>query len=115
MVARCSMVVFDVRPDSHGAVGRVGLVRLSTPADWPPDRTTPAPLRLPNVMALGFLVFSSTWLRRVADKPALRFLLIRGRHPLEVLSHGTILAMLFRLIFQVFGATWMTQPAANGV
>jgi hypothetical protein len=80
-----------------------------------PDKTTLAPLRLLNVMALAFLVFSSERVRCLADRPALRFLLICGRHSLEVFSLGTILAMLFRLIFGTFGVTLTTQLAANGI
>jgi hypothetical protein len=66
-------------------------------------------------MALAFLVFSSDWLRRLAERPVLGFLAVCGRHSLEVFSLGTILAMLFRLIFRTFGVTLMTQVAANGV
>jgi hypothetical protein len=80
-----------------------------------PDKTTLAPLRLLNVMALAFLVFGSPWLRSLAERPALKFLLVCGRHSLEVFSLGTILAMLFRLIFNTFGATPMAQLAANGL
>ena len=80
-----------------------------------PDKTTLAPLRLLNVMALAFLVFSSARLREFAERPALWFLAVCGRHSLEVFSLGTILAMLFRLIFQSFGVTLMTQLVANGI
>jgi hypothetical protein len=80
-----------------------------------PDKTTLAPLRLLNVMALAFLVFSSAQLRRLADQPALWFLAVCGRHSLEVFSLGTILAMLFRLVFRTFGVTLITQLAANGI
>lgn len=80
-----------------------------------PDKTTLAPLRLLNVIALALLVFSSERLRALAERPAVRFLLVCGRHSLEVFSLGTILAMLFRLVFQTFGATLMTQLAANGI
>jgi hypothetical protein len=80
-----------------------------------PDKTTLAPLRLLNVMALAFLVFSSERVRCLADRPALRFLLVCGRHSLEVFSLGTVLAMLFRLIFCTFGVTVTTQLAANGI
>jgi hypothetical protein len=80
-----------------------------------PDKTTLAPLRLLNVLALALLVFSSERFRRFADRPALRFLLVCGRHSLEVFSLGTVLALLFRLIFQTFGVTLVTQLAANGI
>jgi hypothetical protein len=66
-------------------------------------------------MALAFLVFSSERVRCLADRPALRFLLVCGRHSLEVFSLGTVLAMLFRLIFCTFGVTVTTQLAANGI
>ncbi len=80
-----------------------------------PDKTTLAPLRLLDVLALAFLVFSSARLRCVAERPALRFLLVCGRHSLEVFSLGTILAMVFRLIFRTFGVTLTTQLIANVV
>jgi hypothetical protein len=82
---------------------------------WLPDKTTLAPLRLLDVMALAFLVFSSARARRIAGWPALWFLAVCGRHSLEVFSLGTILAMLFRLIFASFGVTLVTQLAANGI
>jgi hypothetical protein len=78
------------------------------------DKTTLAPLRLLNVIALAFLVFGSDRVRCLADRPAVRFLRICGRHSLEVFSLGTILAMLCRLIFCTFGVTLTTQLAANG-
>jgi hypothetical protein len=80
-----------------------------------PDKTTLAPLRLLNVMALAILVFGSPWLRQVADRRELRFLLVCGRHSLEVFSLGTILAMVFRLMFNSFGVTMTTQVFANSV
>jgi hypothetical protein len=80
-----------------------------------PDKTVLAPLRLLNVMALAVLVFSSPWLRMLTERPAFRFLLICGRHSLEVFSLGTVLAMIFRLIFNSFGVTLTTQVLANGI
>jgi hypothetical protein len=80
-----------------------------------PDKTVLAPLRLLNVVALAMLVFSSERLRSLADRPALRYLLVCGRHSLEVFSLGTVLAMIFRLIFNTFGVTLLTQVLANGV
>lgn len=81
----------------------------------PPDKTVLAPLRLLNILAIAVLALSSTRFRLLADRPALRFLLVCGRHSLEVFSLGTVLAMIFRLVFRTFGVTLATQLLANGV
>jgi hypothetical protein len=81
----------------------------------PPDKTVLAPLRLLNILALAVLALSSTRFRVLADRAALRFLLVCGRHSLEVFSLGTVLAMIFRLVFLTFGVTLATQLAANGI
>ena len=80
-----------------------------------PDKTALAPLRLLNVMAIAVLVFGSPRLRVLADTPAFRFLLVCGRHSLEVFALGTILAMIWRLTFSTFGVTLTTQLLANGI
>lgn len=81
----------------------------------PPDKTVPAPLRLLNVMALAVSVFSSTRWRGLAELPAFRFLSVCGRHSLEVFAPGTVLAMIFRLLFGTYGDTLATQLLANGI
>lgn len=59
-----------------------------------PDKTILAPLRLANVLAFAALIFSSAKLRTMCATPALQFLVVCGRHSLEVFSLGTLLAML---------------------
>jgi hypothetical protein len=81
----------------------------------PPDKTVLAPLRLLNVLALAALALSSTRFRTLSNQPAMRWLLVCGRNSLEVFSLGTILAMLFRLVFRTFGVTPTTQLLANGI
>jgi hypothetical protein len=80
-----------------------------------PDKTVLAPLRLLNVVAIAVLVFGSARLRRLADRPTMRFLLVCGRNSLEVFALGTILAMLFRLSFGTFGVSLLSQVLANGI
>jgi hypothetical protein len=79
-----------------------------------PDKTILAPLRLLNVMAIAILALGSDRFRRLADSPALRFLVVCGRNSLEVFSLGTLLAMLCRLTFRTVGMTMPTQILANG-
>jgi hypothetical protein len=80
-----------------------------------PDKTTLAPLRLINILAVAVIALSSSRFRTLAEGPALKFLLVCGRHSLEVFSLGTILALVCRLVFRTFGLTLLTQVLANGV
>jgi hypothetical protein len=80
-----------------------------------PDKTVLAPLRLLDVLALAALALSSTRFRVLAERPALRFLVVCGRNSLEVFALGTMLAMICRLAFRTFGVTWATQLLANGI
>jgi len=80
-----------------------------------PDKTVLAPLRLVNMLALAALALGSTGFRALVERPALRFLVVCGRHSLEVFSLGTVLSMLGRLIFRTFGVTMFTQVLTNGI
>jgi hypothetical protein len=80
-----------------------------------PDKTVLAPLRLLNIVAIAALALSSTRFRALADRPALRFLVVCGRNSLEVFALGTMLAMISRLAFRTFGTTMTTQLLANGI
>ena len=77
-----------------------------------PDKTVLAPLRLLNIVAIAALALSSTRFRALADRPALRFLVVCGRNSLEVFALGTMLAMISRLAFRT---TMTTQLLANGI
>jgi hypothetical protein len=80
-----------------------------------PDKTVLAPVRLLNVVALAALALSSVRFRVLAERPALRVLVVCGRNSLEVFALGTMLAILCRLVFRTFGVTWATQLLANGI
>ncbi len=79
-----------------------------------PDKTVLAPLRLLDILAVAALALSSSWFRGLVERPALRFLVVCGRHSLEVFSLGTMLAMLSRLVFLTFGTSLTAQILANG-
>jgi hypothetical protein len=80
-----------------------------------PDKTVLAPLRLLHVLAIAVLALGSTWFRALAERPALRLLVVCGRNSLEVFALGTMLAMICRLAFRTFGITLATQLLANGI
>jgi len=80
-----------------------------------PDKTTLAPLRLLNVLALITLALGSARFRGLVERPALWPLVVCGRHSLEVFSLSTVLAMLGHLIFRTYGITVATQVMVNGV
>jgi hypothetical protein len=80
-----------------------------------PDKTTLAPLRLLDVLALMTLALGSTKFRALVQRPALWPLVVCGRHSLEVFSLSTVLAMLGHLVFRTYGVTVVTQVLVNGV
>src|SRR5271157_2738387 len=80
-----------------------------------PDKTVLAPARLLNVLAIAVLALGSIRFRTLAERLALRVLVVCGRNSLEVFSLGTILAMICRLVFRTFGVTVATQLLANAI
>jgi hypothetical protein len=80
-----------------------------------PDKTHLSALRLLNMLALTYLLLSSTRLRVLASLRALRPLEACGRHSLEVFSGGCILALFGRLLFRTGGAGLEMQVAVNAV
>jgi hypothetical protein len=80
-----------------------------------PDKTTLAPLRLFNVLALAALALGSLRFRALAEWRGARWLVVCGKHSLEVFALATILAMICRLTFRTFGVTLLTQVLANGL
>ena len=67
------------------------------------------------MLALAALALGSARFRALVERPALRPLVVCGRHSLEVFSLGTVLAMLGHLVFRTFGVTAVTQVLANGI
>lgn len=79
-----------------------------------PDKTVLAPLRLLDVLALVVLALGSAQFRALVERPVLRFVVVCGRHSLEVFSLGTVLAMVGHLVFRTFGVTLATQVLIDG-
>lgn len=79
----------------------------------PPDKTSLAPLRLLDILALTYLLFSSTAVKTIAASPLLRPVDVCGRHSLEVFAVGCIAALFGRLIFRTYGPTPAAQIAVN--
>jgi hypothetical protein len=80
-----------------------------------PDKTHLSALRLLDMLALTYLLLSSTRLRALASGRSLRLLEACGRHSLEVFAVGCILALFGRLMFRTFGAGLVMQIPVNAI
>jgi hypothetical protein len=80
-----------------------------------PDKTDLAPLRLLDILALVYLLFSSDRVRAIAASPLLRPLDVCGRHSLEVFAIGCVAALFGRLIFRTYGPDLIAQIAVNAI
>ena len=69
----------------------------------PPLKTPLSPLRLIDVLSIFYLVQSSPTMGRAAAARGGQVLAVLGRHSLEVFSAGTVLDLLFKLLFTTFG------------
>ncbi len=95
-----------------------GLPDLTPLAISPPSKTPLSPLRLIDVMAIFYLVQSSTLMSRAAATRGGQALAMLGRHSLEVFSAGTVLDMFAKLLFTTFGKEagnndWALQVGVN--
>jgi hypothetical protein len=81
----------------------------------PADKTSLDPRRLLHILAVVYLVLSSPTFRRLAATPAISWLALCGRHSLEVFALGTLLALVFRLLFETFGASLLLDVLVNVV
>jgi hypothetical protein len=79
----------------------------------PPDKTNLAPLRLFDILALAYLLLSSTTFRSIASWRLLRPLDVCGRHSLEAFATGCIAALFGRLMFRTFGPDVWLQLFVN--
>jgi hypothetical protein len=79
----------------------------------PPDKTSLAPLRLFNILALAYLILSSPVSRAIAGSRIFRTVDICGRHSLEVFATGCIAALFGRLLFRTFGHDLWLQLLVN--
>ncbi|GBQ95389.1 hypothetical protein AA23498_2307 [Acetobacter nitrogenifigens DSM 23921 = NBRC 105050] len=92
-----------------------GLPELRPFALPSPDKSTLAPLRLLDVMAIFYLVQSSSVARTLSHSRLGQALALAGRHSLEIFTAGTVLDLFGRLVFTTFGAGWPLQIVVNGV
>ncbi|WP_375465309.1 OpgC family protein [uncultured Methylobacterium sp.] len=90
-----------------------GLPDLSPAAMPQPDKGHVAPLRLINILALIYLLFSSAAVHGFALHRWVRPLEVCGRHSLEIFAAGCLAALAGRILYRTFGATWMLQVATN--
>jgi hypothetical protein len=81
----------------------------------PPDKTHLSILRLLNVLALAYLVFSSARARAFAGCRWLQPLESCGRHSLEVFTAGCVVALFGRLLFRITAPTLDIQIAINAM
>jgi hypothetical protein len=76
-----------------------------------PDKTDLSPVRVVNILAFIYLALSSANLQRLAARA--NPIVACGKHSLEVFTFGTLLALLFRLLFRTFGPSWWLEVLVN--
>ena len=92
-----------------------GLPDLRPLAMDPPDKGHVAPLRLLDMLALTYLLFSSGTVRRLSGSRLLHALDACGRHSLEIFAAGCLAALVGRVLYRSFDAVWPLQVAVNVV
>ncbi len=78
-----------------------------------PDKGHVVPLRLIDMLALTYLMFSSEAVRRISAHRVLYPLDACGRHSLEIFAAGCIAALIGRVLYRSFDAAWPLQIAVN--
>jgi hypothetical protein len=78
-----------------------------------PDKTDLSPVRLVNILAFIYLALSSANLQRLAARAWANPIVVCGKHSLEVFTFGTLLALVFRLLFRTFGPSWWLEVLVN--
>ncbi|MCE2575948.1 OpgC family protein [Komagataeibacter sp. FNDCR2] len=78
-----------------------------------PDKMILSPWRLLDVLALFYLVQSSTRATGLAATRAGQFMALFGRHSLEIFTMGTIVDLYGRLVLTSFGTGFVMQVAVN--
>ena len=95
--------------------GSYGLPELAPLALRVPDKTSLAPQRLLDVLAIFYLVCSSGTARVAAGSRPGRALALLGRHSLEVFTAGTFMDLLGKLAFDLLGQGWPMQAGVNAI
>jgi hypothetical protein len=78
-----------------------------------PDKSHVAPLRLLDILALTYLLFSAPAVRRFCQRPALRLIDACGRHSLEIFAAGCLAALIGRILYRTFDPIWPLQIVVN--
>ena len=78
-----------------------------------PDKSHVGPLRLLDILALTYLLFSAPAVGRFCRHPSLRLIDACGRHSLEIFAAGCLAALIGRILYRTFDATWALQIAVN--
>lgn len=78
-----------------------------------PDKSSLAPLRILDILALIYLLLSAPRIVHLARSPWLRPIEACGRHSLEVFSIGCILSLFGRLEFRLEGHNLLIQFLVN--
>jgi hypothetical protein len=90
-----------------------GLPDLRPLAIGVPDKSHVGPLRLLDILALSYLLFSAPAVARFCRLPWLRLVDACGRHSLEIFAAGCLAALIGRILYRTFDATWPLQVAVN--
>lgn len=90
-----------------------GLPDLRPLAMDQPDKGYVAPLRLIDMLALTYLLFSSEAVRRFSGRAWLRPLDACGRHSLEIFAAGCLAALVGRVLYRTVDPVWPLQVAVN--
>jgi hypothetical protein len=79
----------------------------------PPDKSRLSPLRMLDILALFYLLFSAPALRRLARHRFARAIEACGKHSLEIFALGCMLALVGRLLLRTWGHDWPLLAAVN--
>ncbi|MDP4006648.1 OpgC family protein [Methylobacterium sp. NEAU K] len=90
-----------------------GLPDLRPLAIGAPDKSHVSPLRLIDILALTYLLFSSPAVRRFSAWRPLRLIDSCGRHSLEIFAAGCLAALIGRILYRTFDPVWPLQVAVN--
>lgn len=78
-----------------------------------PSKANLSPFRLGDILALAYLLLSSTTFWFWASRRIFRAVDLLGRHSLEVFAVGCVAALLGRLLFHTYGPTVSDQIFVN--
>ncbi|MGH1592018.1 DUF2256 domain-containing protein [Methylobacterium phyllosphaerae] len=96
-----------------GSWGEWGLPDLRPLPIGVPDKSHVGPLRLLNMLALTYLLFSMPGVQHVSRWRSLRLVDACGRHSLEIFAAGCLAALIGRILYRTFDPTWPLQVAVN--